>query len=99
MKLTTRRYIGVLCRRNHRYDNRNSSIRRWNGDCVECARLREIGYRKKNRKKYNDRSTAYYKKNKKKLQKQKHTFYLKNRERLNKEERIRYGKRRLKEIG
>ncbi len=88
-EMTDRRYIGVLCRRNHKYQRHNASLRYWNGDCTECGRLRELARRKANPGKYRKRQAANHKKNKKKIaaylkenrvkiKKQKQLWYLKN---------------------
>lgn len=63
------RYIGVLCRRNHRYDKSNQSMRNKKGDCLECARFREKEYYQNNKEEVDKRSAAYYKKNKKAINK------------------------------
>ena len=41
MELTDRRYLGVLCKRGHEYENTGKSLRKKdNNDCVACASMR-----------------------------------------------------------
>ena len=88
MRIPKDSYIGVLCKRDHRFKRKKKSLRSKNDSCILCSKQTSADFYKKNKTTVSKSTKLYYKNNKEKIRIHKHKWYLKNKKRIAKQQAI-----------